>query len=70
MDSGLPEQRWRKLAAQLPTAAERLVLFGSFVLNMPPRTLYHHCPEHFPDIQSVYTLKRQVLVRLQHGAVD
>lgn len=70
MNSGLPEQRWRTLAAQLPTAAERLILFGSFVLNMPPRTIYEHCPEHFPNIQSVYTLKRQILERFQHGAVD
>jgi|1186.fasta_scaffold243484_3 hypothetical protein len=70
MDTDLPEQRWRKLAAQLPTAAERLVLYGSFVLNMPPRTLCHYCPEHFPDVQAVYTLKRQVLMRLEHGTAN
>ena len=70
MNSGLPERRWRTLAAQLPTAAERLVLFGSFVLNMPPRTLYQHCPEHFANVQAVYTLKRQVLTQLQPDAVD
>ena len=70
MDSDLPEQRWRKLAAQLPTAAERLVLFGSFVLNMPPRTLCQHCPEHFPNVQFVYTLKRQILGRLQDRATS
>jgi hypothetical protein len=68
MDTHLPEQRWQQLAAQLPTATERLVLFGSFVLNMPPRTLCHYCPEHFPDILSVYMLKRQILERLQDGA--
>ena len=68
MDTGLPEQRWRKLAAQLPTAAERLVLFGSFVLNMPPRALCQYCPELFPNVQSVYTLKRQILERLQDSA--
>jgi len=70
MDTGLPEQHWRALAAQLPTAAERLVLFGSFVLNMPPRTLYQHCPEHFANVQAVYTLKRQVLMRLEHSSLD
>jgi hypothetical protein len=61
MDTGLPEQRWRAFAAQLPTAAERLVLFGSFVLDMPPRTLYELCPEHFANVQAVYALKRQIL---------
>jgi len=70
MNTDLPEQRWRALAAQLPTAAERLVLFGSFVLNMPPRTLYEHCPEHFANVQAVYTLKRQVLTRLQRNATS
>jgi hypothetical protein len=68
MDTDLPEQRWRKLAAQLPTAAERLVLFGSFVLQMSPRTLCQHCPEHFPNVQSVSTLKRQMLERFQDSA--
>jgi hypothetical protein len=68
MDTHLPEPRWRILAAQLPTATERLVLFGSFVLNMPPRTLYQHCPEHFADVQAVYILKRQVLERLRDSA--
>jgi hypothetical protein len=69
MNSDLPEQRWRKLAAQLPTAAERLVLFGSFVLNMPPRTFYQHCPEHFANVQAVYILKRQILERFQDSAM-
>ena len=68
MNTYLPEQRWRTLAAQLPTAAERLVLLCSFALNMSPRTLCEHCPEHFPDIQSVYTLKRQILERFQVSA--
>jgi len=70
MDTDLPEPRWRKLATQLPTATERLVLFASFVLDMSPRALYQHCPEHFANVQAVYTLKRQVLTRLQHGAID
>jgi hypothetical protein len=68
MDTDLPERRWQSFAAQLPTAAERLVLFGSFVLNMPPRTLCEYCPEHFANVQAVYALKRQVLIRLQHDA--
>ena len=70
MDTDLPERRWRSLAAQLPTAAERLVLFGSFVLNLPPRTLCEYCPEHFANVQAVYILKRQVLMRLEKGAMS
>ena len=69
MDTDLPEQRWRTLAAHLPTATERLVLYGSFVLNMPPRTLCQHCPEHFANVQAVYTLKRQILERFQDCAM-
>ena len=68
MDTGLPERRWLTYAAQLPTAAERLILFCSFVLDMSPRTLYQHCPEHFANIQAVYTLKRQILERFQASA--
>jgi hypothetical protein len=64
------ELLWQNLARQFSTPTERLVCYCTFVLQMSPRMLYAHCPEHFSDITNVYAVKRTVLGRLHNDATS
>jgi DNA-directed RNA polymerase specialized sigma24 family protein len=61
------ETLWRTVASLLMTPAERTVLLGSFVLNLPPRTIQAQHPELFPNVAAVYNTKRNLLARLQRS---
>jgi DNA-directed RNA polymerase specialized sigma24 family protein len=61
------ETLWRTVASLLMTPAERTVLLGSYVFNLPPRAIQAHHPELFPDVAAVYNTKRNLLARLQRS---
>lgn len=59
---------WRYIDTQLHSAAERLVIYQSFVFGMRPGEIYQQHPELFVSVQAVYTTKRNVLDRLRRNA--
>jgi hypothetical protein len=55
---------WRYIAAQLHGEAERVVVVGSFVLDMKPGEIHDRRPDLFANVGDVYNVKRNVLSRL------
>ena len=58
---------WHAVLALATTPAERVVLVESFVDGFPPRTIRARHPELFPDIATVYHIKRNLFDRLQRN---
>ena len=59
------QEFWRWLNAHLHDEKERIVVHGSFVLNLKPRDLYDQYPHLFSDVDEVYRVKQNVMVRLR-----
>lgn len=55
---------WQIVAHEVQTEAERVVLEASFTLGMKPGAIAVTYPALFPDVISVYRVKRNVLDRL------
>lgn len=58
------EEFWRMIDGLLHSQAERAVVRGSFVLGMKPGDIYDRHPDLFENVNSVYSVKRNVLTRL------
>lgn len=61
------EEFWEYINTQLNDAAERAVVFNSFVMGMKPSDIYNQHPELFSCINDVYNVKRNVLGRLSRN---
>lgn len=59
------EELWRSLAARLKDEKERKVVYGSFVLALKPTDLIDYYNGVFEDVQEIYRVKENVLVRLR-----
>lgn len=55
---------WRVVARLVASEAERIVLVESFVLALAPRQILLRHPEHFGDVDAIYSAKRNLLSRL------
>ncbi len=58
------EELWQQVTARLNDDRERVVVYGSFVLDLKPRELYAQFEESFRDVKEVYRVKENVLARL------
>ncbi len=65
LDQVYQREFWRWLNAHLHDEKERIVVHGSFVLNLKPRELYDQYPQLFSDVAEIYRVKQNVLVRLR-----
>ncbi len=59
------DEFWRWLNAHLHDEKERIVVHGSFVLNLKPRELYSQYSRLFSDVAEIYRVKQNVLARLR-----
>jgi hypothetical protein len=59
---------WRYVDTQLYGAAERKVIYLSFVFGMKPSEIYEKHADVFASVQEVYTTKRNALDRLSRNA--
>jgi DNA-directed RNA polymerase specialized sigma24 family protein len=62
------QQLWAEIQARLQDEQERKVMYGSFVLGLPPRELVAHFDDTFGDVREVYRVKENVLARLRRDA--
>lgn len=62
------QQLWAEIQARLQDQRERKVMYGSFVLGLPPRELVAHFDDTFADVREVYRVKENVLARLRRDA--
>jgi len=58
---------WHAVLALAATPAEQVVILDSFVYGFPPRTIRARHPQLFPDIATLYHIKRNLLDRLQRN---
>lgn len=56
---------WQTINAQLHGDAERVVVMRSFVLGMKPCDIYSQHKDLFSSVEDVYSVKRNVMVRLR-----
>lgn len=67
LDKMVRGELWRLVNQIIETEQERVVLFETFLLDVPPRTILVRHPELFADIAAIYNVKRNLLGRLQRN---
>ncbi len=58
---------WSYIGTQLSGEAERVVIYGSYVLGMKPGDIFESYTHLFASINDVYNIKRNVLGRLSRN---
>lgn len=58
---------WQLVSSLVETEQERVILFESFALDLPPRTILTRHPQLFASIWEIYGVKRNLLARLQRN---
>ena len=61
------QEFWNAVMSLLHNEAERVVVLRSFVLGMRPGDIYQARPDLFASIADVYSVKRNVIVRLRRN---
>lgn len=56
---------WEWIDARLHDEKERLVVYGSFDLDLKPQEICGKFQDMFPDVDEVYTIKQNVIARLR-----
>jgi DNA-directed RNA polymerase specialized sigma24 family protein len=59
------EELWRIIASLILSEQERVVLVESCINELSPRDIQAHHSQLFPDVAAVYTIKRNLLIKLQ-----
>lgn len=59
------QELWDYLRSQMKNEQEFQVLWFSFVLGMKPAEIAEHAPQQFPQVDLVYSLKENILTRLE-----
>jgi DNA-directed RNA polymerase specialized sigma24 family protein len=59
------DELWCLIANAVTTAHEYTFLVERFVLELPPRVILARHPELFADIDALYAIRRNLLLRLQ-----
>ena len=62
------QRLWQFVRDRLHDEKERLVIHGSFVLDLKPQEIYDHFPAIFEDVDEVYRIKQNVIARLRRDA--
>lgn len=62
------QRLWQFIRDRLHDEKERLIVHGSFVLDLKPQEIYDHFPATFEDVDEVYRIKQNVIARLRRDA--
>jgi hypothetical protein len=65
MDQSERRTLWDLLETRLHDRQERLVIHGSFVLDLKPQEILEHFRDTFSDIDEIYRVKQNVITRLR-----
>lgn len=65
MDAENSRTFWEWIDARLQDEKERVVVYGSFDLDLKPQEIYRKFQDMFPHVDEVYTIKQNVLARLR-----
>jgi DNA-directed RNA polymerase specialized sigma24 family protein len=65
VDRSERQMLWDLLAARLHDRKERMVIHGSFVLDLKPQEILDHFRGEFNDIDEIYRIKQNVITRLR-----
>lgn len=68
VDASERKKFWELLRERLHDEKERLVVHGSFVLDLKPQELLEQFPKVFNSIDEIYRIKQNVLTRLRRDA--
>jgi hypothetical protein len=64
-DQSYRQAFWDLTNARLQDVKERIVIHGSFVLDLKPQELFDHFRTVFEDVDEIYRVKQNVLARLR-----
>jgi DNA-directed RNA polymerase specialized sigma24 family protein len=56
---------WSLINRHIVTEQERIVVYESFALNLPPRAIVQRYPSIFDDVREVYRIKHNLFDRLR-----
>jgi hypothetical protein len=59
---------WQIVLNTVESEQERILLVENVTLKRPPRAILARHPNLFPDIQSFYRTKRNLVARLKHNS--
>jgi len=65
MDDEKSQAFWEWVNSHLHDEKERLVVYGSFALDLKPQKICDKFHDKFPDVDEVYTIKQNVINRLR-----
>ncbi len=68
MDHSNRQTVWELTRQRLHDEKERLVIEGSFVLDLKPQEIFDHFPRVFSDVDEVYRVKQNVISRLRRDS--
>ena len=67
VQNSMRAELWRRVNAVVRTPQERIILVESFVFDLSPGAIKARHPDLFAEVGTVYTMKRNLLSRLQHN---
>jgi DNA-directed RNA polymerase specialized sigma24 family protein len=65
LDQFQRQEIWRLAEGAVASEQERVVLYETFVNDLPPRAILRRHPDLFADAHAIYTTKRNFFERLQ-----
>lgn len=68
MDYAERQRIWQVTRERLHNEKERIVIYGSFVLDLKPQEFAQHFPNLFEDVDEIYRIKQNVITRLRRDS--
>jgi hypothetical protein len=68
LDDSNRQAFWSLTRTRLHDEKERLVIHGSFVLDLKPQEIYEHFQSVFSDVDEIYRVKQNIIARLRRDA--
>jgi hypothetical protein len=68
LDHSNRQSFWDLTRTRLHDEKERLVIHGSFVLDLKPQEIYEHFQSVFSDVDEIYRVKQNIISRLRRDA--
>ena len=62
------QRLWQLIRDRLHDEKERIVIHGSFVLDLKPQDLFAHFPGAFESVDEIYRIKQNVIARLRRDS--
>ncbi len=68
LDQSNRQTFWNLTRTRLHDEKERLVIHGSFVLDLKPQEIYDHFQSAFSDVDEIYRVKQNIISRLRRDS--